>query len=835
VCDGRPDQSKKAVTSGKREAQLLNGKVLLGGAAFIVMAGTGAEALAQTTQLQEVIVTSQRREQSLQNVPISVSAVTQKTIVANRVENVHDLTAIAPNLAVKESPGGVNLPVFAMRGLQSNGSPTGSDKEISMYLDGVYIGSPTGAMFDIADLARIEVLKGPQGTLFGRNSTGGAISITTRDPLGRFHVHEELTGGNLDQFRSKTRIDTPTWNNISASFTYLHSQMRGPVANSAAGTVWDYRPVGYGIQVSPKWLGSHNINAVAAAVKWQPLDNVTLSYKFDWAEDHSTPVANGLAAVGYPSVPCSVAAGNVVNCAVAAAWGPSNKLPFVFDRPGAVNNGFDIPTYNGAWGQNFTAVWHASQRVTVKNIFGYRQSDALTSNNIDGYNGGTVNSAFITTPFTIFPGFSIPLGAAFGAFAPGAFGSPFLILATTTKDTTKQWSDEAQIVYDTPWMTLTSGVLHFWSYETHNGIGDDAHSYAKNEYAFEPLIGSVLTPTGIPNAHATNQSDAFYIQPEFHITPKLDFVAGYRITHDHKELYFVTIPRSAAPPKCPVAGALCTFQDTYGDTKPSALLSLDYKITPDIMVYGKYAMAYMSGGASFGFPYLPEIARSWEGGFKSEFFDRRVRLNFAAWTAKYTNQQDAVGGNNLKPVPHPELAVLVINTGNLDARGFEVEGAVVPINGLTLGYGVGYTKEWYTALAPTIGTLGDWFQPVQRPNMTVNLNAEYDSKPVWKDAYVVARLDANMLGRMYINAYAPTGFTLNDIRPEVTQAPATWLINARLALSHISLGMGTAELAIWGKNLTDDGTPEYGVGANFLQSVYWGAPREFGIDLTFDY
>jgi iron complex outermembrane receptor protein len=791
--------------------------MLLGGAAFVVMAGMGAEALAQTTQLQEVIVTSQRREQSLQSVPISVSAVTQKTIVANRVENVHDLTAISPNLTVQESAGGVNLPAFAMRGLQSYGVATGSDKEISMYLDGVYIGSSTGAMFDIADLARIEVLKGPQGTLFGRNSTGGAISITTRDPLGRFHFHEELTGGNLDQFRSKTRIDTPTWNNISASFTYLHSQMRGDVRNTAAGTVWDYRPVGYGIQVSPTWLGSHNINAFTAAVKWQPFDNLTLTYKFDWAEDHSTPVANGIAGIH----PAGLGAGafilNSANFAGPGTMGDTTKLPFVYDRPDAVNNSIDIPTYNGAWGQNFTAIWHASQRVTVKNIFGYREADARTANNIDGYGGFTVSPLqALLTSFHVLPSF-LGLGTA---------GAPFQLLTTTTIDASKEWSDEAQVVYDTPWMTLTSGVLHFWSYEIHNGIGDDAHGYGSNNYALSGIPGNVILPTGIPNAHATNESDAFYIQPEFHITPKLDLITGYRITHDHKELFFAT-----KPPGSPVL----TFQESYGDTKPSALISLDYKFTPDIMVYGKYSMAYMSGGNSFGFPYLPEIAKSWEGGFKSEFFDRRLRTNFAVWTVKYTNQQTPVSGSSLSP-PHPELAVLVVNSGNEDARGFEVEGAFVPFSGLTLGYGVGYTREWYTKINPALLQAGSsWFQPVERPLMTANLNAEYESKPVWKDAYVMARLDANLRGHMYIRSTQWTGYTTSDIRPDVTVANAAWVINGRLALSHITLPYGTAELALWGKNLADNRTPEYGVGVSFLQSVYWGPPREFGIDITFDY
>ncbi|HKX79084.1 MAG TPA: TonB-dependent receptor, partial [Novosphingobium sp.] len=125
----------------------------------------------------DIIVTAQKREQSLQDVPISVTAVTQETIQANRITDVRDLGSMVPNLAVRNLAGAAGIPGFSMRGLQTVG---GLEKSISPYLDGVFIGSSTGSAFELPDLERIEVLRGPQGTLFGRNSTGGAISIVTR-------------------------------------------------------------------------------------------------------------------------------------------------------------------------------------------------------------------------------------------------------------------------------------------------------------------------------------------------------------------------------------------------------------------------------------------------------------------------------------------------------------------------------------------------------------------------------------------------------------------------------------------------------------------------------
>jgi iron complex outermembrane receptor protein len=781
--------------------------LLLGGAASALLSGAATQTCAQTTTLQEVIVTAQRREQRLQDVPISVSAITQKQLVANRIENVHDLTAIAPNLTVQESAGGVNLPAFAMRGLQSYGVATGSDKEISIYLDGVYLGSSTGSMFDVADLASIEVLKGPQGTLFGRNSTGGAINITTRDPAGRFKFHQELTGGNYDQFRSKTRIDTPEWKGLSAALTFFHSQRRGDVRNTGGGTVWDYRPVGEGLQTSPNWLGGHNINAVTAAVKWQPVDNFTLTYKYDWSEDHATPVANGLAAVYPPGLQSNV--GGPLNpiAGLLEDYLLTNNLAGAhldFNRPKSVYNPFTIPSYNQASGHNLTAVWHPTDDVTIKNIFAFRKAAAWAAVNIDGDTG--------------------TMGPQLAPFLPALPGAPYAFLETTTIDDSRQWSDELQVVYNSKWMTLTSGVLYFWSYETHNGIGD-----AANEYALTPIPFYTITPTGIPTSHVTEKSQAFYIQPEFHITSQLTFTVGYRITHDMKNNYFATLP---------LGGPLLQFSSRYADTKPSTLFSLDYKFTPDIMVYGKYSAAYMSGGQSFTLNYLPEIAKSWEAGAKTEFFDRRVRANLALWTVKYTNMQTAVGGDSLNP-PQPNLAVVVVNSGNIDAKGVELEGAILPIPRVTLGYGVGYTTEHYTFVNPALlappPLNSGVFNAVERPKWTGNVSAEYDSKPIWNDAYVMARVDANFRGREYLIAYAPTGTGPLDLTPGASAAPSAWTVNGRLALTHITLPQGTGDVALWAKNILDNKTPEYGVGTPFLESVFWTPARTFGIDVTFDF
>ncbi|MGJ3627967.1 TonB-dependent receptor plug domain-containing protein [Sphingomonas sp. MMS24-JH45] len=141
--------------------------------------------------------------------PVSISALSPATLLANRVQDVTDLSAVTPSLAVRPAAGGSKIPQYSMRGIYTFGTAIGTDKGISLYIDGVYLQNVAGSVFEFADVERIEVLRGPQGTLFGRNSTGGAISVVTRDPTGEFGVRQDLSYGNYNQIRSRTRVNLP--------------------------------------------------------------------------------------------------------------------------------------------------------------------------------------------------------------------------------------------------------------------------------------------------------------------------------------------------------------------------------------------------------------------------------------------------------------------------------------------------------------------------------------------------------------------------------------------------------------------------------------------------
>ena len=194
--------------------------VALGG----VAASTGAFA-AETTALEEIVVTSERREMELQDTPMSVMALSAEGLEAKGVDNLMELADFTPNLSIKGGrTGGNNAPVFSIRGIGGGGGATG-ERGVALYIDGIYVPRTSGSIFKVFDIERSEVLRGPQGTLFGRNSEGGAIRLFTRQPTNEFDAYVRGTLGNYDQDIS-AMVNVPIGDNLAirAQAAYLDEE-----------------------------------------------------------------------------------------------------------------------------------------------------------------------------------------------------------------------------------------------------------------------------------------------------------------------------------------------------------------------------------------------------------------------------------------------------------------------------------------------------------------------------------------------------------------------------------------------------------------------------------
>ena len=771
----------------------LRARLLAGAAACLFAQLTvGVASAAAQTALEEVVVTAQKRTQNLQEVPVSITALDQETLKANRVADVRDLNAIAPNVTVRSGVGGSQIPSYTIRGLYAQAAAAGTDKGVSLYLDGVYMANSLGSIFQLADIERIEVLKGPQGTLFGRNATGGAISITTRDPKGEFGVEQTFTYGNYDQLVSKTRVDLPAMGALSGAVTYLHSERHGDTRNLGAGTKWDFGPATggrFGVLTAPKRLGDDKTDAVAAALKLVPSDHVTISYKFDYTKSNHTPEAQGAAALNLDVLGLGPLA-PLFGALFATQPNKAILTPVTTERPKAVNNWFSFPGYTRLEGHNVTANWEINDQISVKNILSYRKLDSWGSMELDGY-GGLINTS--------------PTLAAIGL---GAVGSPMLLYANASEQHERQWSDEVIVNVDTKLVHVTGGYIHFSNdiKKGTPGLGQSIGLGGTSGF----VVRSAPAGVGVSTYKVT--SDAFYAQPEFHVTDKLDFVLGYRITMDRKDEHH----RSGGP----------ASDSRYSKDRPTYLVGVNYKVNDDIFTYAKYSTGYISGGSVSGVAYQPELSESYEAGVKTDLLAGRLRSNLALFSVKYSKLQISATG---RAINRPELASVVLNAGDGKAKGFEWENTAVPIEGLTLTANLGYTdNKMYNqnlALSPA-----SQFRPQFRPTWTGNGSIQYEIRDMPGDSRLVLRADANYRSTQYA-----TGILVNAAIEDAMRVGPVWIVNARVVLSDIKLMSTTAEVALWARNLTNDKSITFGAPFPWYATGMYERARTYGVDVSFKF
>jgi len=796
----------------------------------------GAGQSSQNDSVQEIIVTAQKRAQRLQDVPVAVTALTGDALAGNRVQNVSDLSGLAPNVQVRPAAGGTAIPAFSSRGLVSYGVVPGSDKEFSIYLDGVYIGSSRASLFDIPDITRVEVLRGPQGTLFGRNSTTGAMSIVTRDPTGQLGLKAEMTLGNEAEFRIRTTVDLPQAGPFSGYVTYMHDEHRGDIRNLGAGTVWDRTgpATNVGVQRSPQWLGSKDEDSVFAALKFES-GNFKTIYKFDYTINHFTP--DGIALIGLnTSTPLF---GSLFGALVA-----SQPTPFPIDpsaqRPDAVNNSFATPGLQKNYGHNLTSTWAPTDNLSFKNVAAYRYALIRSGSQLDGlgglqFTGAAVVPASILAAYSAYP--VATAAAHIGDYIPyytSQIGNRYVGFGLNNETTGKQWSDELQGNYTSKLLTLTIGGLYF-----HQVDQAGAPLGLPNNEVFTVIPNSGRIPLGNESiSYNRATSIAGYAQAEIHITPVIDLVAGGRITHDDKSGSFVdggtyVSPSGTNPDGTPVSytdGTLVgtqSFPFTYHATKFTYSAGVNYKPSRDLLAYAKYSTGFVSGGSVGAVPFAEETVGSAEAGVKTDFLNRRITTNIALFYANYKNIQSSQGGT---AVGHPELGTVVISAGDAKAYGAEFETTVVPVNGLTLNGSFGYTHVTLSNVPDLLITSNDGtYLPNLIPKFTVGLSGQYETRPIIGDATLIARVDSNWHDKEL--AVQPGVIAAAPALAPIGYLPAVWIVNTRLTLHN--LGPGHLDVSFWTRNLTNDKSPLFPLELlSTIAASDFQPARTYGVDLA---
>ena len=289
--------------------------------------------------VDDIVVTAQKRVESIQDTPISIMAFGETALENKAITGMSDLTAQVPNLQLTPFPGNATSQRIYIRGIGSNNDQFTQDPSVAVYVDGVYVARSQGLATEVADLERIEVLRGPQGSLYGRNATGGAINFITAAPrLGIWSAKQSVTIGNLDQIRSRTLVNVPVGETLAAQFSFYRAKRDGITRNLGTGV---------------DRFGDQDRTAYRAALLWQAAPNLQFRYSYDRTDIKDTPAF----AAPVPYYPKTLAR-------------PREGSPFVRNlmRNDVVSQG-----------HNLTAAWDISTQAQLKSITAYRKLSSFTN------------------------------------------------------------------------------------------------------------------------------------------------------------------------------------------------------------------------------------------------------------------------------------------------------------------------------------------------------------------------------------------------------------------------------------------------------------------------
>ena len=764
---------------------------------------------AQTAQaspnvgVEEIVVTARRREETLQQTPVSVSAVSEKTLEDLHIDTADKLSEVTPNVSIAQGSGGIGGNTAIVRGIGEQDPLLTEDSPVGIYLDGIYLGREAGNNFDLIDLQRVEVLRGPQGELYGRNTTGGAISLVTKEPSPDFSVEGIFGIGSFDEYNEGFKLNTGEWGDsgLAAIIDYQHKDQGGYVNNPDAP---DSRAPGalhgdtaFG-KLAGEW-GGFTLDATAdydmQAGMRQPFE-VTYAYPLAQAY-YGQSAANG----GQPFV---VSPNLLSNYAMQDLGRQSNET----------------------YGFGLTMSDQINPYLTLKSITGFRRWRADQPTTYTGDLAGPVATFIPPNLYSI------------------EAVSPFVAAQSVSQ---YQWSQELQAQGTIDHVTYTAGLYWF---------REHVQEYNPNDFTVvEPasllgISGPALVGLNLGQLlqyQGSSESQAGYAQSSWKpeaFNDKLEVTGGVRYTFDRKSIDQESITNAV-----PIEGSIDTVPVAPGPSRGgeadfhnfSFAVSTSYQWTEQLMSYARISTGYKSGGfdaragdntltgTSFPFTFAPEKATAYEVGAKTELFDRKLRLNGDLFYTKYDNLQipQYSGGNGFTP--------------NADAhyQGFELEAQAVPIENVKLDGSIGYVDPVYDKflfLDPNTGLTADIKDSAKFPYVprwTMHVGAEYTFPPLGFGT-LTARSDYAYTSSRYF-------FATEILNPanEAIKDSGQHLLSARLILSEVSVGGGaTLEASFFGENLLNEDLRVAGI--DFGSSIgmagdNFGPPRLFGFEMKVKY
>jgi iron complex outermembrane receptor protein len=625
---------------------------------------------AEPAALDEIVVTAMKREERLQDVGATITALSAESLRRSRITEVSDLSSYAPNVDIKETVPGA-LPTVTIRGIGLDDFSTVSSPAAGVYIDEVPLSSPGLMSGQFFDLARIETLKGPQGTLYGRNTTAGAINIISAKPGEAFDAFAKLGYGDYRTFEAEGMVNVPLADTV---------QLRlGAKAVQQAEGFWKSTLLASGAPGS-RDIGERHIWLGRAQLALQPADGLDINLKLEGERSRSemgVPKFYGTFTPGQPFVPCApILAGRLDNSQCVDAFGYrsthtnpyhgdwSGTFPYDIDQVAATSTihyslaGFELTSITGY--VNFSRFYHIDVDSTPRQQFDYLENEAV-----------------------------------------------------------RQATQEFRVSRSTRLVDVIGGVFVSWDHV----LGDN--TTLSDQWPL--LLFGAASGSGQTTYNQTTRSAALYTNATWHVRDDLDVITGLRYTGE--ERHYAGGTRFITP--SPFVGINNTFiADKIHDHNLTWTLGVNYHVTPDALLYASASRGVKSGGFFSGFtnnaaqliPYLPERLTAYEVGAKTQLV-RSLTLNGSAFYYDYGSPQTFVR------FVDPSTGLSVQKVGNVDsakAYGLDLDATWRPLDGLTLTGGLGLLHTRLSSFATAAGVVPAGNRLPNAPSLTFSGSARYE-------------------------------------------------------------------------------------------------------------
>ena len=726
---------------------------------------------------EAIVVTARRTEENVQRVPGAITAFSEKSLDRIQATDTTGLQGAVPNLNIVQGRGSSNSTNIFIRGIGQPDALQTFDPAVGVYVDDVYLSRIRGNQLDLLDVERVEVLRGPQGTLYGKNTIGGAIKFVTRKPGQEFRATGSIAVGSYNQFELKGAASGPISDTLAAGFAVMRAKRDGFVED----------------RNDDREYNNKNTLAGRAAIAYTPSSSLRVDLSADYAHDDA-------------KLNTGAPLNDIVHLFTPTVIVPLERDPDHYNFTVETTPGLPNSTKMTHWGLSGTAAYDVNDQLTLKSITAYRK--------------------LRTTDYVDIDATAAEVGDVLVDVHQDQFSQEFQLLYTSDR-----LSGVAGLYYLDE--DITSHQEAF--------ADDLVNLAAFRGILPDFLLGPSNFPTflrTIDDDLKTN-SYAAYANVSYSVTDALRLSAGLRWTRDEKDYFRTTSTFSSSPLLNSVAPFVFDRKDHWSDVSPMA--SIDYQFSPSTMAYLRYSKGFKSGGFNgraneigSSTAYDPETANSYEAGLKTTIA-RQLRLNVAVFHTGYKDFQARVSELDDSTLP-PTPLLSVLNAGKLRIRGAELEAVWTPTPQLLLDSQIGYLdaeyKEFDDLRFTSFGGSRAFQEPAFAPKWTMRFGGQYIFD-LGSSGGITLGGQARYRSRHALSV--DNTFTNTDTEIEGLFQKGYWLADARIvwedAAKHFEVGL-------YGNNLFDklyktDGQEFSSIG--YIRTVYFGAPRTVTLRLTARY